>query len=847
MRKQYKSSGFHLPFIIAATMMMVACTLSMEEYVVPEEKQGFDEPVTIENEQGKCTYQYREGVRPITKNVQEYLVRVIDDSVLYFMDSTPKDWLPVAGGYVSASGSRKLPWGLNHRVLSVEKENGMYKVVLTGATRDEVFKEFNCLMEFDYDMPQYLPIDSVEAENTDSLSFIDFSLIEGDSTALNLVDAAEYRQALKKGKILTRADNKDKYKEEYDPTNIIVPIDVDLENLAFLMQGKESDKFEGIKLVGEFNYHKGSKQKIYLDERKSEDYRKYTVENFDTTIYYAQIGLQKNLKSYDIDDLVEKKKNYEELIDFQKALYIKNMAIKNATIRDKTKSFKDFIKGVGDKKRPLHFSIPSPFPAISIVFDISGGVEVNVLGYGTVEYTNIEPRRVKGYVYNKGEKTDIDQLVENGSGEFSKLNIGGQFQAEANIRLGVGMETTGSGLGGTIGVGAAVGIVVNAQMNIIDGDEATTYIVKDDENCCSFYVNWKVDAGLHWSPGGFTIANPTWPLYEGEIYKKTKYFKPVLDRKRIKKTWTYQPFTKKDEDGEDYTENELVFNNSFGWSQLWWFDPIQTAANGIPGVRVYHGSYDGKYKDFPVGWDSDAKYVFSKVIEGTDPNFDYTKVGVKSKTTYNVKFRYSDLLSNEDQYLVVPCMYNLQYHQIEEFRDAVNVFKFSKPTLEYVKGSFKWAAYPAATEFDPENPEKVKAFKEEFNKDDIEKYNIYQFQNTFLFKNTELVKEWGVVVRLWRGDDLVMEKEIPMEGAAGGLIRSGKKSVRIRFVTSYTPDPQQLDKQYFTSMRVVATLNDGTIVRSSFTNPVRMEYPHIWTYNDKNDGSLFSVSQRQSY
>ena len=57
------------------TALLAGCTLSMEDYVIEEEmSRGFDEPATEVTDIGTFTYQYQEGVRPITKKVLDYVL-----------------------------------------------------------------------------------------------------------------------------------------------------------------------------------------------------------------------------------------------------------------------------------------------------------------------------------------------------------------------------------------------------------------------------------------------------------------------------------------------------------------------------------------------------------------------------------------------------------------------------------------------------------------------------------------------------------------------------------------------------------------------------------------------------
>ena len=67
MKQRYLST---LPLLLLLILLITAgCTLVLDEYTVPEEEQGFDEPVTVESEAGSITYQYNEGVQPVTRNV----------------------------------------------------------------------------------------------------------------------------------------------------------------------------------------------------------------------------------------------------------------------------------------------------------------------------------------------------------------------------------------------------------------------------------------------------------------------------------------------------------------------------------------------------------------------------------------------------------------------------------------------------------------------------------------------------------------------------------------------------------------------------------------------------------
>ena len=180
MKQRYLST---LPLLLLLILLITAgCTLVLDEYTVPEEEQGFDEPVTVESEAGSITYQYNEGVQPVTRNVQEYITHVEADTIIYFRSDTPKKWLPVRGGLLAAGCTRLLPEGLNHRVLSVERTGDEYRVVTTIAKRQEVYKELKIKIETDYLAPQREVYDSLYLDSLgidiDDLAEYDFSLVD---------------------------------------------------------------------------------------------------------------------------------------------------------------------------------------------------------------------------------------------------------------------------------------------------------------------------------------------------------------------------------------------------------------------------------------------------------------------------------------------------------------------------------------------------------------------------------------------------------------------------------------------------------------------------------------------
>ena len=150
--------------LFLSLMLLSSCELSMEEYVVTEDQRGKDEPYTEVNEYGEFTYEYNENVTPLNGDPQNFIA-TMNDSVIWFMDNMPKKWLPKAGEYIAANCSKTIPLGLCAKVRSVTRENGMIRVEHEPATRDEVFKQLEVRIDFDYVLPGVTDFEDDEGDD----------------------------------------------------------------------------------------------------------------------------------------------------------------------------------------------------------------------------------------------------------------------------------------------------------------------------------------------------------------------------------------------------------------------------------------------------------------------------------------------------------------------------------------------------------------------------------------------------------------------------------------------------------------------------------------------------------
>lgn len=119
----------------------------MDEWIDPQEEKGYETAEVVKNEFYEFTYKYKPLTRSLTDKIIEYIADVENDSVLYFMDSLPEEWMPTVGGCVVANCCPEFPCGLVRKVVNIEHINGMYKVVTVDAALEEAYDEF----EFDMD------------------------------------------------------------------------------------------------------------------------------------------------------------------------------------------------------------------------------------------------------------------------------------------------------------------------------------------------------------------------------------------------------------------------------------------------------------------------------------------------------------------------------------------------------------------------------------------------------------------------------------------------------------------------------------------------------------------------
>ena len=710
-------------------MLLAGCTLMLEEYAVPEEEKGFDEPVTVENDFGTFTYQYNEGVLPVTQTIQEYITRVEDDSIIYFSSDIPQKWLPVRGSLLAAGCTRTLPNGLNHRVISVDKVGSEYRVVATMASRQDVYKELEINFDYDYQAPDLPVYDSLYLDSAgidiEKLGTTDFGLV--DDAYGNPEKAPRY--------VRTRSDS---YKDT-----------VTIDHLF---------KFEF---------------------PRADVTLKHTLKQ---TIHYEE-NLTLNKKTqYNIDH-----SETELMVVLSIPGTIAGESILNSTSTNDPREYPKWIRelekirtGKPVKKTPriakLRCPLPTPVPLVAI-FEFSGNISLDGAIFGGFNAKITHAKVKEGYEYwgYQDKKYPIHEKIEDAKFNLEKLNFGGQLKASFGFRVGAGLEIPGLGLGSTIGLGFTAGADLRYEPNFLNFDQGDV-IVDDEKNYIKLYVDFKGDVRIYISPLGFTVLDANTVLYDKRIAEQSFYFTPRIDTKKTKGSFAVVKVP-----DETLGERSVIrYNNTINFEKLYTFDTYWNKKNTYPRLRVYIGNgYEGKYVDFKTkgGASSSGEQI---ATAGTDYAFTFTQDDIPNSEMVLtcVPCLYDDLEKTTTEFRQHSKSYGLQ-------KPKITYYKYGQ-----TRGALVDDLYAEAK---AQGNEEYESFKEEFEYtygpawQTTGKY-FYSFWFRFKFENAPFMNEWGYDVEILRDNNKehkLLSKRVTVGTNLAGSMYSGTKKLLCEFVTNF--------------------------------------------------------------
>lgn len=746
---------------LLAMFALAGCTLSMDDIdnYDPDENVGVDEEVTVENEMGTFTYQFNPGVTVITPKALEYLVDIVNDSILYFSDDLPSKYIPAAGLYVASNPSEQIPLGLAHRVVACEKEGGRVKMALTPATIDEIFKTREIDINLDYVVPgeavQAREIeDSAEADGGEAAktrAAVARKCADAVGRRVNdsvFIDMRYIRKASGKWAATRAADI------AYNDTVI-------KHELPFNLNTGAIPKCPALNLNGKYTYKNVVKEKIEYKEDKGIDYRMLKITKDEYTDHILEVSVTKE----DGTEVIHAENN---AADFYKTVF--HLKKYKLTIEDVSSILKT-VNGVNHQaakykfKKSLGVSLPSIWvpcpvlPAVAFVIDFNASISIvpAVMGSGRFRYT--APTKVSGYEQKGSVKKSLDEKPKaKGKWSCEELYFCGSMKASAtaDIGVGVGVGSTAAGLAGTVNLVGEASATAVAGLDFAENtDDYTSFESKTNCNltvAASIKVSLKAFATVMGKKlADFTILESK-PLYL--IGPAT--FSPVPEMAFGETTIGY-------EGGDD--DRKAVYHLHYTYKESGLLGgkrssaPYYNSEYGFhPQLLVYANDFtrSGKYIVIdPLG--SDGKPNRLAIAQaGTEYDFDVNSDELKEK------------LGECDNYALVPSMQFIspevdpeRYILTDNTKMLVSTNvkpKFRDITVKEVYGTYD---------------------------DDLELPYAYGIEVGCNIKNAYVIEEWGfeVLVTDYKGYHLVPRTLLYYK--QGTKPRNGNYKAYITFETNY--------------------------------------------------------------
>lgn len=108
---------------------------------------GINYIATEKGDNYEVSYQYNDDVVVLDKQLMKYLIKVENDSILYFSDSMPDSIRPHVGSIYSARVTELTPYGLGNVVLSQSStEDGLVRCITRVAPIEKIFKVLDLKM-----------------------------------------------------------------------------------------------------------------------------------------------------------------------------------------------------------------------------------------------------------------------------------------------------------------------------------------------------------------------------------------------------------------------------------------------------------------------------------------------------------------------------------------------------------------------------------------------------------------------------------------------------------------------------------------------------------------------------
>ena len=853
-------------YLIVTLLLLGGCTLSMEDWVLAEEDRGKEDPYTQHTEYGDVTYQFQDSVLSVTAGIQEqYIVRVEHDSILYFNGNIPGKWRPYVGMKLAAGCSHQIPYGLNHRVISVEDVGGILKVVATKVETNEVYKHLSYCLDVGLATPNFgemteeelidygyeLTIDP-ETGDTLVMDWNDYDIQNG------LRPAAAKRRSLKRLMAArTRADEENsnpeldtvKVKGNKDGADKTTYVDImiDSRDLKGVKKGLDLAAPFMNALHGDFqNAVKG-----ILDKKNNDLWHGWEIQPY--------VGMGLNVTGYSLahieqDDATKTDVNYvdswtettikaEAGVDMKKSsetdfnqnkslgvpsgIFFKQMRVS----QEKKLTLENFT---GRKQSwnnlTIRIVLPTTFPAAIVIGStVTPDITINGSVCGTVTITGkksrtgheirngVKKNEWKGKVIDKNVKTKFNAAL-NGS-----IKIGASYRASVGVEL-AGTFTTSIGLNVDAFVTAEGKLEANPDTP--EGSESTFWNhVSGDINAS---IDLYGDIQVAVAPFGISLWNKQLAKFANiNLCKLHGKINPVMS--------TNSGYFTYSKDNDNITLIGYYQFKDMGLTRTFITD------NGHPGMKLYFGSPKSKSTKsvfmIPIDGETKKELRFSQLPNATkDQMYTFKWVGNPSD--------YMEVNKGDGNVYMVPLLFNwsskyfsddIRYNWNATFKDVEKYVEVGIPfedrkipqdvrdgCIETVKtGQVFGGPWP----IDMDEGSYVKSGE---NGD----MRHYYFYSTVKVAGGSRLQEWGLSVKVYR--DNIRAK--PLKGGKKSLavnkLRSGLYTFVFDFMSDWEPTGPD-DRLYYsvTPWWVKSDNLDGVEVASDKAS--QTQHPIKWEFEDK--------------
>ena len=743
----------------------------MEEWVPSEEELGFDEPVTVETGVGTVTYQFNPGVIYVTDRVQEYLVEVQHDSILYFLDNLPQEWTPLPGNMLAAGCSHKIPFGLNHRVLSVENVGGLFKVVCTKAALDEVYKELSYCIDADLSYPD------LEGLSADTLAMLGYE--QRDSV---LIDWSYYDAAKNATRNAETRGDKDTIvvDDAVIATNEILDITIDSRKVLALaddgvgkMNQMRKDLYDAVvkQLESEKTRLKLLKENLYLalgvkvvhyekahaEKDAKRNYEANYVDSWTDVTLKAELGIEKEFKPDDNSQVsLDKLGKFKDDYNFINSI--------------RTQNGMEPLKPIPEKAQRPNFGTPifrfnfmaGPVPMALIAqakvnptFTISGSV------CASCTYTTQVVRT--GYFVENGEKHSIeDEIQKEGDLKFDNVILSGKLKVGANFRASAGLEVAYS-FACTVGINLDAFIEAEANWEFTEKDNK---LETEFSGNARFYIDLYGDVQIHVAPLGI-------PVWDKQIGK-------FLTTHLLNVSYTLQPelypitATALDTEGIYVCTAKCTYKNVEG------INPLLRLKTYRPGMLLYYGPIKDQKMVF-MALPEDAEEVQYDAVEAKVPYiFSHygTLEGISTDEIHELHFVpmiYAESDEGEIKDLI-------KFEKLEQQVDVGNPLVMTRGITQTYGGrnsydfsgqAGKGVVYVEGGNGDEGGGQSI----------DASTLNKFKMMGKYTVYNGSRIKTWGVKVHVYNAkDEVILRRRVPINKNV-----SGTYTIVFSFLTNWEP------------------------------------------------------------